>query len=93
VEAKVLIERWRREYNQVRPHSALGNRPPAPEAILPLPPRSAPLHPSAMAVGLTWRSGTTFGGRSGNLGWTGFHTVRGRLAQWTGDKYLKAFSN
>ena len=23
-EAKVLIERWRREYNTVRPHSALG---------------------------------------------------------------------
>jgi putative transposase len=33
-EAKVLIEQWRQEYNQVRPHSALGYRPPAPEAIL-----------------------------------------------------------
>jgi transposase InsO family protein len=33
-EAKVLIEQWRREYNQVRPHSSLGYRPPAPEAIL-----------------------------------------------------------
>ena len=33
-EAKVLIEQWRREYNQVRPHSGLGYRPPAPEAIL-----------------------------------------------------------
>jgi len=33
-EAKVLIEQWRREYNQVRPHSALGYRPPAPEAML-----------------------------------------------------------
>ena len=33
-EARVLIEEWRREYNQVRPHSALGYRPPAPEAIL-----------------------------------------------------------
>jgi transposase InsO family protein len=33
-EAKVLIEQWRREYNQVRPHSARNNRPPAPEAIL-----------------------------------------------------------
>lgn len=32
-EAQVLIERWRREYNQVRPHSSLGYRPPAPEAI------------------------------------------------------------
>ena len=28
-EAKVLIEGWRREYNRVRPHSALGYRPPA----------------------------------------------------------------
>jgi len=53
VEAKVLIERWRREYNQVRPHSALGYRPPAPETILPLPPGSAPLHPGATAHGLT----------------------------------------
>ena len=33
-EAKVLIEQWRREYNQVRPHSALGYRPPAPETML-----------------------------------------------------------
>jgi putative transposase len=33
-EARALIEQWRREYNQVRPHSALGYRPPAPEAIL-----------------------------------------------------------
>ena len=36
-EAKILIERWRREYNTVRPHSALGYRPPAPEAISPAP--------------------------------------------------------
>jgi len=35
LEAKVLVERWRRHYNTVRPHSALGYRPPAPEAILP----------------------------------------------------------
>ena len=35
-EAKVLIEQWRREYNQVCPHSALGYRPPAPEAIIPV---------------------------------------------------------
>jgi putative transposase len=33
-EAQVLIKQWRREYNQVRPHSSLGYRPPAPEAIL-----------------------------------------------------------
>jgi transposase InsO family protein len=31
-EAQVLLEQWRREYNAVRPHSALGYRPPAPEA-------------------------------------------------------------
>ncbi len=32
-EAKILIERWRQEYNTFRPHSALGYRPPAPEAV------------------------------------------------------------
>ena len=32
IEAKVLIADWRKEYNQVRPHSSLGYRPPAPEA-------------------------------------------------------------
>ena len=31
-EAQIVIERWRREYNTVRPHSALGYRSPAPEA-------------------------------------------------------------
>jgi hypothetical protein len=31
-EAQVLLEQWRREYNAVRPHSALRYRPPAPEA-------------------------------------------------------------
>ncbi len=41
-EAQVLIEGWRREYNQVRPHSALGYRPPAPEAIR-MPALAAPL--------------------------------------------------
>jgi len=35
-EARVLIEQWRKEYNQVRPHSALGYHPPAPEATLTL---------------------------------------------------------
>jgi putative transposase len=34
-EARYLIERWRRHYNQIRPHSSLGYRPPAPEAVLP----------------------------------------------------------
>ena len=35
LEAKVLVERWRRHYNTVRPHSSLGYQPPAPEAIQP----------------------------------------------------------
>ena len=34
-EAQVLVERWRRDYNWYRPHSSLGYRPPAPEAIEP----------------------------------------------------------
>ena len=29
-----MIEEWRREYNRVRPHSSLGYRLPAPDAIL-----------------------------------------------------------
>ena len=41
-EAQVLIEGWRNEYNHVRPHSALGYRPPAPKAIQMLP-LAAPL--------------------------------------------------
>ena len=36
-EAQVLTEWWRQEYNHLRPHSALGYRPPAPEAIAPPP--------------------------------------------------------
>ena len=35
-EARILVERWRQEYNQVRPHSALGYRPPAPETRMPV---------------------------------------------------------
>lgn len=34
-EAKVLVERWRNEYNTIRPHSSLGYCPPAPETIRP----------------------------------------------------------
>ncbi len=34
LEAKILIKRWRYEYNHIRPHSSLGYRPPAPEAIM-----------------------------------------------------------
>ena len=33
-EAQILIERWRKDYNTIRPHSSLGYRPPAPQAWL-----------------------------------------------------------
>jgi transposase InsO family protein len=50
-EAKVLMERWRRHYNTVRPHSSLGYRPPAPEAIVPWTPAlgASLLDPTPMA--------------------------------------------
>lgn len=44
LEAKVLLEQWRRDYNTIRPHSSLGYRPPAPEAYFP----AAPTHVQAM---------------------------------------------
>ncbi len=34
-EVQILTERWRREYNTIRPHSSLGYRPPVPETIMP----------------------------------------------------------
>ena len=34
-EVQILTERWRQEYNTLRPHSSLGYRPPAPEAVRP----------------------------------------------------------
>ena len=51
-EAQVLIERWRQHYNRFRPHSALGYRPPAPEAIEITSPGMVSL-PLAMTQGLT----------------------------------------
>jgi putative transposase len=45
-EAQVIIEQWRVEYNTKRPHSALGYRPPAPEAyssLLLTPPMVQPM--------------------------------------------------
>ena len=32
-EARVVIESWRQHYNAIRPHSSLGYRAPAPEAV------------------------------------------------------------
>ena len=45
-EVQVLVEQYRQVYNGIRPHSALGYRPPAPQAIL-------PAEPAQMLVGLT----------------------------------------
>ena len=55
LEAKVLIERWRQHYNTVRPHSALGYRPPAPEARQPC------------AVASATAQGWSVGGQKPNL--------------------------
>jgi len=35
LEARVLVEAWRKDDNRFRPHSSLGYRPPAPEALKP----------------------------------------------------------
>lgn len=53
-EAQIVIEKWRREFNTIRPHSSLGYRPPAPETLQPADPACAiwklqPDRPSAGA--------------------------------------------
>ncbi len=53
-EARIIIESWRRHYNNVRPHGSLGYKPPAPEVFVPaLAARSAsqpgPATPPALA--------------------------------------------
>ena len=65
-EAAVLVEQWRREYNTVRPHSACGGFPPAPEAIKPSPwfLRMPVLHGPPQVLELTLGCGTALGGRS-----------------------------
>ena len=44
-EAQVLIEMWRKQYNTIRPHSALEYRPPTPAAIFV---QSAQIQPVAL---------------------------------------------
>ena len=44
-EARVVIAQWRNHYNRIRPHSALGYRPPAPQASNPF---LTPLEQSAL---------------------------------------------
>lgn len=50
LEAKILVERWRYEYNHIRPHSALGYRPPAPEVIMPADVKNMPLWPGVATL-------------------------------------------
>ena len=66
-EAQVLVERWRREYNQRRPHSALDYRPPAPEARFPENPSPGAGSPEWTAKGPVSNvaRGLVNGGRSG----------------------------
>jgi transposase InsO family protein len=33
-EARIISEGWRRHYNELRPHSSLGYKPPSPEAFI-----------------------------------------------------------
>ena len=49
-EAKIVIESWRRHYNTARPHSSLGYKPPAPEAVLWPAAQSRPAPPTTPAV-------------------------------------------
>ena len=53
LEAKVLIERWRVEYNTIRPHSSLGYSPPTPETRQPHKATSATLQRPCAAEQLT----------------------------------------
>ena len=42
-EARIVIESWRRHYNEVCPHSSLGYKPPAPQVLIPTRPAAQPL--------------------------------------------------
>ena len=73
LEAQVLVERWRCQYNQLRPHSSLGYRPPAPEAA------PEPVTPGRLAPVLALRlvGLVVHGGFDGHRG---LHDHRLRLA-------------
>ena len=55
---KKMLERWRRQYNTMRPHSALGYRQPAPAAISPASLNRTDHEPSSLIS-----TGSTLGGR------------------------------
>ncbi len=60
LEAQILIAGWRREDNPIRPHRALGYRPPAPETQQP----REPSHDARPGDRTHLTTGTTIGGRS-----------------------------
>jgi len=35
LEARVITEQWREQFNKIRPHSSLNFRPPVPEVMIP----------------------------------------------------------
>ena len=59
-EAKVLIENWRKEYNQFRPHSSLNYQPPAPETINPKVVQLTGAGQKSLAVKLRLRRPTSY---------------------------------
>jgi putative transposase len=54
-EAQIVIEGWRRHYNAIRPHSALGYQPPAPEVFMSARPAAQPGPASPGALPLAQR--------------------------------------
>jgi transposase InsO family protein len=70
-EAQVLIEQWRRHYNTVRPHSALGYRPPAPEVVIAgqLPPRGPGPNGPAQSSPTMLHSNSAWATRWGLVSW------------------------
>ena len=51
-EARFIIEQWREEYNQVRPHSSLGYRSPAPRVVVPWMVPAGGTDPSGLTYGV-----------------------------------------
>ena len=63
-EAQILIERWWRQYTTVRPHRALGYRPPAPEAVMPAPIGGLIMSPAlSYELAQPWGAGQVRAGR------------------------------
>ena len=58
----MLIEQWRAHYNTIRPHSAFGYRPPAPEAVIAYVSGGLP-----NVLGVTQDQVATLEGRSGKV--------------------------